>query len=52
MRATGAAATDAEKVIAFRVHGVTPEYISGLKARGMGQLSIDKLLSLRVNGID
>ena len=31
---------------------LTPEYIAGLKSRGMKDLSIDQLVSLRIHGID
>jgi len=39
-------------LIAMRIHGVTPDFISKLQSRGMKDLSIDKLVSLRIHGID
>jgi hypothetical protein len=36
----------------MRIHNVTPEYIAGLRTRGMEKLSIDQLVSLRIHGID
>jgi hypothetical protein len=36
----------------MRIHGVTPEFVSNLRARGMKDLSIDQLVSLRIHGID
>jgi hypothetical protein len=36
----------------MRIHGVTPEFIEGLKSRGMQNLTIDQLVSLRIHGID
>jgi hypothetical protein len=41
-----------DQLVAMRVHGVTPEYIAGLKSRGMKDLTIDKVVSLKVHGID
>lgn len=43
---------DENQLVAMRVHGVTPEYIDRLKARGVRDLSIDQLVSLRVHGIE
>jgi hypothetical protein len=31
---------------------VTPEYIADLKSRGMKDLSVDQLVSLRIHGIN
>jgi hypothetical protein len=31
---------------------VTPEYIANLKSRGMKDLTIDKVVSLKIHGID
>jgi hypothetical protein len=36
----------------MRIHNVTPEYISDLRSRGMQNLSIDQLVSMRIHGID
>ena len=36
----------------MRIHGVTPEYIANLKSRGMKDLSIDQMVSLRIHDID
>jgi hypothetical protein len=41
-----------DELVAMRIHGVSPEYISNLKSRGMKDLSIDQLVSLRIQGID
>src|SRR5215467_16322762 len=43
---------DQDELIAMRIHGATPEYISNLKSRGMKDLTIDQLVSLRIHGID
>jgi len=31
---------------------VTPDFITGLKSRGMKNLTVDQLVSLRIHGID
>ena len=36
----------------MRIHGVTPEYIADLRSKGMRNLTIDQLVSLRIHGID
>ena len=41
-----------DQLIAMRVHNVTPQFIAEMKARGLKDLSIDKLVALRVHGID
>ena len=42
----------ADQLVAMRIHGVSPEFISEMKSRGMKDLTIDKLVSLRIHGID
>ena len=51
MRKAGLQPTE-DQLIAMRVHGVTPEFIAAMKARGLKDLSIDKLVALKVHGID
>ena len=36
----------------MRIHNVTPEYISDMRSRGIRDLSIDQLVSMRIHGID
>jgi hypothetical protein len=36
----------------MRIHNVTPEFIAGLRMRGLRDLSIDQLVNLRIQGID
>ena len=40
-----------DQLIAFKVHGVTPEFIREVEALGFGRPSPDDLISLRVHGI-
>jgi hypothetical protein len=39
-------------LIAMRIHGVTPDFINGLQSRGMKNLTVDQLVSLKIHGID
>jgi hypothetical protein len=41
-----------DQLVAMRIHGVSPEFISNLQSRGMKNLTIDELVSLRIHGID
>src|SRR6266403_2244833 len=43
---------DPDQLIAMRIHGATPDFITGLQSRGMKNLSVDQLVSLRIHGID
>jgi len=36
----------------MRIHGVSAAYIEKMKARGFTDLSIDKLIELRIHGFD
>ena len=35
----------------MRIHGVTPEFIQKMSSRGMKDISIDQLVSLKIHGI-
>jgi hypothetical protein len=39
-------------LVAMRIHDVTPEYINNLRSRGMQNLTIDQLVSMRIHGLD
>ncbi len=43
---------DPDELVAMRIHNVTPECVSGLRSRGIENLSIDHLVSVRIHGID
>jgi hypothetical protein len=36
----------------MRVHDITPEYIAQMKSRGLKNLTLDRLVELKVHGID
>jgi hypothetical protein len=36
----------------MRIHGVNAAYIEKMKARGINDLTIDKLIELRIHGSD
>src|SRR5262249_15739087 len=40
-----------DELIKLKTHGVTPEFIEGLKNHGYGSLSIEQLLKLRNHGV-
>jgi hypothetical protein len=42
---------DAEKLVAFRIHGVTPEFIRDLRSSGLHASDADKLIAFRIHGV-
>jgi beta-lactamase regulating signal transducer with metallopeptidase domain len=40
-----------DQLIAFKIHGVTPEYIRRLRAAGMANLAPDQLVAFRIHGV-
>ena len=50
MRKAGLSATDADKLVAFRIHGVTPEMVTFLRSAGY-QPDEDKLIAMRIHGV-
>jgi hypothetical protein len=42
----------AQKSIPMRIHNVTPEFIAGLRSRGIQHPTIDEPVSLRIHGVD
>lgn len=51
VRAQGFTPTE-KQLVALKVHDITPEYIAGLKKRGMEKLTLDKIVSLKIHGIN
>jgi len=42
---------DAEKLMAFRIHGVTPEFVRSLRSEGLKAADADKLVAFRIHGV-
>jgi hypothetical protein len=41
-----------QQLISMKIFDITPKYIADLKARGLKDLTIEKMVQLKVNGID
>jgi hypothetical protein len=42
---------DTDKLIAFKIHGVTPEFVQGLRSAGLDERDADKLIAFRIHGV-
>jgi hypothetical protein len=42
---------DAEKLMAFRIHGVSPEFVRNLRSEGLAATDADKLIAFRIHGV-
>jgi hypothetical protein len=42
---------DLDQFIAFRIHGVTPEFVRDARSWGLGELGADELISFRIHGV-
>ena len=42
---------DADKLMAFRIHGVTPEFVRDLRSEGLKASEADKLIAFRIHGV-
>jgi hypothetical protein len=41
-----------ENLVAFRIHGVSPEFVKSMKEAGYPKISPDDLVSMRIHGVD
>jgi hypothetical protein len=41
----------ADDAVAFRIHGVTPEFVRGIRSLGYAETSADDFTELRIHGI-
>jgi hypothetical protein len=41
-----------QQLISMKIFDITPKYIADLKARGLKDLTIEKMVQLKVNGIE
>ena len=41
----------ARKLIAFRIHGVSPDFISGVQKLGYSHPEPDQLIAMRIHGV-
>jgi hypothetical protein len=42
---------DADKLVAFRIHGVSTEFIQQLKGLGYRHPEVDQLIAMRIHGV-
>ena len=50
-KALGVQGLEAEKLMAFRIHGVSPEFVRGLRSEGLKATDADKLIAFRIHGV-
>jgi hypothetical protein len=43
---------DFDDLIAFRIHGVTPDFIEEMAAAGYKELPAERLVEFRIHGVD
>ena len=51
LKALAVQGIDAEKLVAFRIHGVTPEFIRDLRSSGLRAGDADELIAFRIHGV-
>jgi hypothetical protein len=51
MKGAAVRGLDAGKLLAFRIHGVTPQLVRDLRAAGLEAADADKLIAFRIHGV-
>jgi hypothetical protein len=51
MKSAALRGLDADKLLAFRIHGVTPEFVRDLRAAGLEAADAGKLIAFRIHGV-
>ena len=41
-----------DDLVAFRIHGVSPEFVRSMKEAGYAKISPDQLVAMRIHGVD
>jgi hypothetical protein len=51
LKALSVQGLDAQKLMAFRIHGVSPEFIRDLRSAGLHASDADRLIAFRIHGV-
>jgi hypothetical protein len=51
MKSAAVRGLDAGKLMAFRIHGVTPQFVHDLRAAGLEAADAEKLIAFRIHGV-
>jgi hypothetical protein len=51
MKSAGVRGLDADKLLAFRIHGVAPQFVRDLRAAGLEAADAGKLIAFRIHGV-
>ena len=51
LKVLGVQGLDAEKLMAFRIHGVNPEFVRELRSEGLKAADAEKLIAFRIHGV-
>jgi len=47
----GLNASETDKLIAFRIHGVSPAFVSEIRSAGLNLSDSDKFIAFRIHGV-